>query len=169
MNSKSNSNHSPAIQPIEGYSFLAPQVGKIHSTDEARSIFVQWGTSTPQKARLVAELNRSELANPESQGRDVLLVFENGNPERPIIIGVLSDPLDDLLAMDRQKATPEEPKDVTIDGKRLTLEGYEEVVLKCGKGSLTIRKDGKILIKGTHVLSRATGPNRIKGGSVQIN
>jgi hypothetical protein len=49
------------------------------------------------------------------------------------------------------------------------LEAQEEIVLKCGEGSITLRKDGKIIIKGTHLLSRASGPNRIKGGSVQIN
>ena len=45
----------------------------------------------------------------------------------------------------------------------------KEIVLECGEGSITIRKDGKIVIKGTHLLSRAAGVNRIKGGQVNIN
>jgi hypothetical protein len=45
----------------------------------------------------------------------------------------------------------------------------EQVVLKCGKASITLTKAGKVLIQGSYVLSRSSGINRVKGGSVQIN
>ncbi len=62
-----------------------------------------------------------------------------------------------------------QPESVLIDGKRICFEAREEIVLRCGKGSITLRKDGKIVIRGTHLLSRAAGVNRIKGGQVNIN
>jgi hypothetical protein len=99
----------------------------------------------------------------------VLVVFEAGDPEKPIILGLVADPLDELIAFDGHSELTEEPKDIVFDGRRMTIEAHEEIVLKCGEGSITLRKDGKIIIKGTHLLSRASGPNRIKGGSVQIN
>jgi hypothetical protein len=34
---------------------------------------------------------------------------------------------------------------------------------------LTLTHAGKVLIRGAYVLSRSSGVNRIKGGSVQIN
>jgi hypothetical protein len=92
-------------------------------------------------------------------------MFEQGDPGKPIILGLLADPLEEVIALTEH----EEPKEVLLDGKRITLEAQEEIQLKCGEGSITLRKDGKIIIKGTHLLSRSTGSNRIKGGSVQIN
>jgi hypothetical protein len=51
----------------------------------------------------------------------------------------------------------------------LVLEARKSLKLKCGDGSITIREDGKILIKGKDLVSHAKRVNRIKGGSVAIN
>lgn len=53
--------------------------------------------------------------------------------------------------------------------EKLILEAGREIVIKCGEGTITVSADGKIAIKGTHLLSRAKGVNKIKGGSVAIN
>ena len=39
----------------------------------------------------------------------------------------------------------------------------------CGKASLLMTKEGKVVIYGTYISSRSTGVHRIKGGSVEIN
>jgi hypothetical protein len=57
----------------------------------------------------------------------------------------------------------------SVDGRRVTVSGKDEIVLKCGEASITLRRNGRIVIKGTYVETRAAGTNRIKGGSVQIN
>lgn len=59
--------------------------------------------------------------------------------------------------------------DVTVDGRRTVITAEDEIVLRCGKASITLTKAGKILIRGAYVSSRSSGVNRIKGGSVQIN
>lgn len=51
----------------------------------------------------------------------------------------------------------------------LILEATDELTLRVGDGSITIRKDGKILIKGKDLVSHAQRMNRIKGGAVSIN
>ena len=51
----------------------------------------------------------------------------------------------------------------------LVLEAKQNLTLKCGDGSITIRADGKILIKGRDLVSHAQRTNRIRGGSVAIN
>ena len=51
----------------------------------------------------------------------------------------------------------------------LVIEAKKNLTLKCGEGSITIREDGKILIKGKDLVSHAQRMNRIKGGSVSIN
>ena len=75
------------------------------------------------------------------------------------------------MEIDREAATTEQDQaiEARLDGKHLLIEAEDEIELRCGKGSITIRKDGKIVVKGTHILSRASGPHRIKGGNVSIN
>lgn len=51
----------------------------------------------------------------------------------------------------------------------LVLEARRNLTLRCGDGSITLREDGKILIKGKDLVSHAQRVNRIKGGSVSIN
>ena len=58
---------------------------------------------------------------------------------------------------------PEEPP------AELVLEARSALVLRVGDGSIEIRADGKILIKGTDLVSHAARVNRIKGGAVAIN
>jgi hypothetical protein len=57
----------------------------------------------------------------------------------------------------------------TIDDQRLELTAEREIVLRCGKASITLTRAGKILLRGTYLFSRSTGVNKIKGGSVQLN
>ena len=59
--------------------------------------------------------------------------------------------------------------EVDADGERMIVSADEQLVLRCGKASITLTKAGKVLIEGAYVLSRSTGVNRIKGGSVQLN
>jgi hypothetical protein len=49
------------------------------------------------------------------------------------------------------------------------VQAAEELVLRCGDASITLTRAGKIILRGTYLLSRSSGVNRIKGGSVQIN
>ena len=63
----------------------------------------------------------------------------------------------------------EEAAVAVVDGKRVVLEGEDEVALRCGAASITLRRNGKIVIRGSYVESYAAGTNRIKGGSVRIN
>jgi hypothetical protein len=112
--------------------------------------------------------------------RQVALLFANGNPQSPVIMGLIHNPLDALLENHPAENTVSEPADttalateseqeVTVDGRRVIIEGKEEVVLKCGDSSITLTRAGKILIRGKYLLSRSSGVNRIMGGSVQVN
>jgi hypothetical protein len=96
-------------------------------------------------------------------GCEVALLFEQEDPVRPIVFGVL-----------RGRAgwpLPERPAGVEVDadGERLIVSAKDQLVLRCGKASITLTRAGKVLIRGEYVESRASGTNRLKGGSVQIN
>lgn len=113
-------------------------------------------------------------------GRNVALLFANGDPHRPVILGLIHSPLHDLILSYGAKSHEQPPEElpaspalkvdnITIDGKRIVLEGTEEIVLQCGAASITLTQAGKILIRGNYVLNHAGGINRITGGSVQVN
>jgi hypothetical protein len=96
-------------------------------------------------------------------GASVVLSFEGGLPHRPIVVGLLQGvsawPLEEAQAQ----------VELDADGRRLVISSREQMVLRCGKASITLTKAGKVLIEGAYVLSRSSGVNRVKGGSVQIN
>jgi hypothetical protein len=101
-------------------------------------------------------------------GREVLVMFVDDDSARPVIVGLIQDqPLTPFPKIG--KLDPQTPIEVSTDGRRLTLSAYTELHLVCGESSITLRQDGKIVISGRHLLSRAKVVNRIKGGSVQIN
>ena len=73
--------------------------------------------------------------------------------DEPLILGLI------------QPLVPE----VEADGEKLVLEARREVTLRCGKASIHLTADGRVTIRGTQVLSRSDGPNRVQGASVQLN
>lgn len=112
-------------------------------------------TSLP--ARATTPLTNDDI------GREMALLFENGDPSSPMIIGRVRHSKE----IELKPEIP--PHSVTVDGERMLIEAKEEIVLKCGKASITLTKAGKVIIRGAYLLSRSSGVNRIKGGSVQIN
>lgn len=108
---------------------------------------------------------------PEQVDREVVIAFEAGDIARPIVLGILLRP-DEKTPDDPHVTTPMVRRPIvqaSLDGEQLVLTAENELVLRCGKASLTLTRAGKILIRGTYLLSRSSGVNRIKGGSVQIN
>jgi uncharacterized protein (DUF2345 family) len=92
----------------------------------------------------------------------VVLQFEGGDPSLPIVMGVLRQ-------TDNQPLEASGNVQVDADGVRMVVSAKEQMVLQCGKASITLTKAGKVLIQGSYVSSRSTGVNRVKGGSVQLN
>jgi hypothetical protein len=89
------------------------------------------------------------------------LVIAEGNMTQPVIIG--------LIRTDLSVTAETSPVEAHVDGQRVVLSAQKEIVLKCGKASITLTRAGKVLIRGAYLLSRSSGVNRIKGGSVQMN
>ncbi len=55
------------------------------------------------------------------------------------------------------------------DRRRVELAADEELSLKCGDSTITIRATGQILLNGKDIVSQAKRSNRIRGGSIQLN
>jgi hypothetical protein len=108
-------------------------------------------------ARTTARLEHDHI------GSEVALMFEQGDPARPLVMGRILHPEVALGAGGNQRFR------ATIDDQRLELRAEREIVLRCGKASITLTRAGKILLRGAYLFSRSTGVNKIKGGSVQLN
>ncbi|WP_206169152.1 DUF6484 domain-containing protein [Variovorax atrisoli] len=120
-------------------------------------LFSGQASGTAVRARTVVDLHGVHI------GQQVTLVFEAGDAARPIVTGVLRQASDPPLA-----GSPGQVE-VSHDGARMIVGAREQLVMRCGKASITLTKTGKILIRGAYVASVSTGVNRIKGGSVQLN
>jgi hypothetical protein len=119
-------------------------------------IFPGQPQSAAVAARTTVDLHGAHI------GRQVVLMFDGGDPLRPIVMGCIRG----------EGAAPAEQLgevEVDTDGARLVVSAKEQLVLRCGKASITLTKSGKVLIQGAYVSSRSSGVNRIKGGSVQLN
>jgi hypothetical protein len=93
---------------------------------------------------------------------EVVLLIDPRPGRAPVLLGVL------------QSLTAETPAgaselEARVDGRRVEIDGRDEIVLRCGPASITLRRNGRVLIRGVQVETRASGVNRIKGGSVAIN
>jgi hypothetical protein len=98
-------------------------------------------------------------------GADVVVLYEQGDPHKPIIVGVLQDfrsPVGD-------EAQPRQQVSIQADDERFVVSAEREIVLRCGDASITLTRAGKVIIKGNYILSRSTGYNKIKGAAIDIN
>ena len=119
---------------------------------------------TPVIGRTIVPLTSQDV------GRQVCLMFEQGDPTKPVILGLLHIVEEQASVNVKQQGMAKaHPIEAKIDGERIVLEGHKEIVLTCGKASITLTQDGRVLIRGTYLSSRSSGPNLIKGGSVQLN
>lgn len=161
-----------AVSRLPAGSALHGIVGQIVTiTDEGIALVEFPGCAGPVAARSMLSDHQRVAQGPLPV--QVFLVFENGDPESPIISGVLNEsPFIPSFSEDEQEVqdfTVDKQGQVEVDGRRMTFNAKEEILLRCGKSSILLRRDGKVVIKGTNLVSRSSAANKIKGSSVSIN
>jgi len=107
---------------------------------------------TALTARSLTELDSAMI------GVEVALLFQEGDPRRPLIVGRIVDPA---------RKTP--AQQIVRDGEVVKVDAYERLELRCGKSSIVMEKDGHITIRGSYLVSHASASNRIRGGSINLN
>ena len=148
-------------------------LGHIVAADAGGIVKVDYpGAGGPVVARRVLA-STAGLPEPSLRvGQQVVLTFENGDPNLPIILGFIQP----TRGSEAPHAEPAEGHDdkmqvieADVDGKRVRIVAQDEIVLQCGNASVTLRRNGRVLIRGTYVETYSEGTNRIKGGQVRIN
>lgn len=100
---------------------------------------------------------------------DVAITFENGDPHLPLIVGWIHEQLVSQHPVEETAAAVRGVPEAFVDGERVVFRAEQEIVLECGASSIVLTRDGHVVIKGAHVVSRSSGVNKIKGATVSIN
>jgi hypothetical protein len=138
----------------------AARIGTIVSVDDSGGVEVSFtGSKQARAARLAVEASIAQLKAAVERKQEVVLLCEGGDPARPLIVGFVQ-----LPARDGGRIV-----EADVDGKRVRVTGKDEIVLQCGSASVTLRRNGRVVIRGTHIETYSDGTNRIKGGQVRIN
>jgi hypothetical protein len=143
------------------------RVGRVVSY-EGGLVRVQHGREGAVVARVSAAIGSDALAKAAREGQEAVLVYEGGRAAKPIVIAILQSatPMVDAILSGRPM---QGDKVARVDGKRVVIEGRDEVVLQCGRASLTLYRDGEVVLRGVNVVSQASQTHKIRGGKVQIN
>jgi Domain of unknown function (DUF6484) len=143
------------------------RLGLIVAVNDDHRVLVEYpGCAGPTVARLAVVADRSRLQRAIDLHEVALLTFENGDSFRPLVLALIPQPIPSVTAPSAERY---EVVKVDVDGRRVRIEGQDEIVFQCGKASVTLRRNGKVVIRGTHVETVSEGTNRIKGGQVRIN
>ncbi|WLQ17141.1 DUF6484 domain-containing protein [Hahella aquimaris] len=143
-----------------------PIIGKLVEVDAKGRAWIDFPGNSEG-----ALLAKTTITLPPSQavpGQQLLMLFEGGRKKSPVIIGVVGEAL-----VPNESQTVVLPVGKTdgavIDGKKVRFDARDEIQLVCGKSSILLRADGKVVIKGKDILNRAMSSNKIKGANVAIN
>jgi hypothetical protein len=140
-----------------------PRVGTLLGVERDGSVRVALSGHAEARARVLSMVARAELQR-AAAGRQVLVLCEENDPARPVIVGLLEDPAEVLFSL----AAPEEPAS-TEGGRDRVFRAEGSITLVCGEASLTLHADGRVVTRGVNVVSVASEQQRIQGAVVRIN
>jgi len=142
-------------------------VGTLESVSDAGDCCVDYPGNErgPLRARVLIGAGAPSRPN-WLPGESVVLLLGNTPAEQPVILGIAANRVPPSIM---PIGVNSHERDARVDGRRVVLEAQAEIVLRCGKSSITLTADGKIVIKGAELVSRSSGVNKIKGAQVNIN
>lgn len=152
--------------------FDAVSVGQIEYISNEGVAYVDFpgNSSGAVRARsLIADRSVEPRLREGEEKPKVLLMFENANPNRPIIVGFINDKVLRENESDPNLDSSQSLKQLYFEGERLIFDARQEVMIRCGKSSISLQRDGKIVIKGATINSRASKLLKLKGSMVTIN
>ncbi|MBZ4417924.1 DUF6484 domain-containing protein [Myxococcus sp. RHSTA-1-4] len=124
----------------------------------------------PVPALCGAFVDDAALAEAVRSRQGALLLFEEGDPGRPVLVTLLrSRERQPYLVSRRVNTRGSGPLEARVDGRRVVIEAEDELELRCGEARILLRRNGRLLLEGYQVDSRSRGLQRLKGGKVEIN
>lgn len=159
--------NAKVLEQVRVTAGLAPELAVVVGWQPGVGIEVELDGGVVAVARSILALSPQHLDAAVSQRSEVLVTFVGNDPSKPMIIGFVAEVPPATTDADADPSATVSAVEAMPDG--IKVRAKEEIQFRCGKASLTLRKDGAVVIRGDKVISRAAKNNRITGGSVQIN
>jgi len=133
--------------------------------DEGRILFAPENhDGPPLPVAIGLSLSDGALVPAARNQQRALVVCTNDSPPRLILIGLVRE----RVSASAREAGPGQ-LELKMDGETLRLSAQHEIELKCGNASLVLRQSGRVILKGTHVVTTSTGPVKVKGATIDLN
>ncbi|PCE33257.1 DUF6484 domain-containing protein [Burkholderia ubonensis] len=129
-------------------------LGAIASVSADGNVFVDYPDNPVGRALHAVCAARIEAT---AVGRRVALLFVQGDPARPIVLGLI-----------RQASVSNGVSAEIINGS-VVFHSAHELSFRCGASSLSMSSDGRVVVRGKYIASYADGTQRIRGATVEIN
>ncbi len=98
------------------------------------------------------------------------VVYTQLLPGEGCVLGVIDEyGVDQEASVDVDQTESATKATCRLEGQTVHIKATDGLVIECGKGSIVMSGDGRIHTKGSELVSRASGVNRIKGAFVNIN
>lgn len=132
-----------------------PTVMQLSDIDEKGRPILRYPNGETLIAQTIIQIDPSENVI----NQNALVIFENNESNKPIIIGILKESI------------WSESTDLSVKDKKgdISLSAKNSLDLKCGKSQIKLKSNGEVVIKGIEVTTRAAYANKIKGSTVKIN
>lgn len=100
-------------------------------------------------------------------GREVALAFAQGDPAQPILLGLIRRSWTQTPGSCASVKGPDETSQTSP--AHVQFNAAETMTLQCGRASLTLNRDGRVIVRGTNIASYADGTLRLRGAVVELN
>jgi hypothetical protein len=134
------------LEPVRGQ-----RIGRIAGWSPGEGALIDYPGNPhgPIAACALSPLEGRRLQQAAESHLEVLLSFDTERSDRPIIVGLIAPRPAAVAAVDTAHDDAQPAlREVTVDGRRVVLEAKDEIVLKCGEASITLRRNGRVVIRG---------------------
>lgn len=139
--------------------------GRIVKVTKNRKIHVAIGDDSMTVS--CAFLRTSAFPQPVLNVGDMVLTLVDENNSCGYVMGIIEDFNQPQNGVQTTQAA--DSTNVEHSCKQIKFNAEERIEFECGAGRIVMDKDGKIILRGKTITTRARGVNKVKGGSVQIN
>lgn len=140
--------------------------GHLQGVDaEGRILFVpEDGSRSPLPVTIGVSLSDAALVKAARSGARALVLRASGAADRWVLVALLRE----RVSASARDAEPGK-LELTVDGETVRIEADQQLELRCGRSKLLLRRDGRVVLSGSYVISKSTGPNKLKGATIALN